>query len=95
MTAVGTTTYKVSDTITGLDTGPPEITISTPSTDPEQSKTFSATATDATALVSGTTDATATTWIFVLRRLMRQVLYHTRTLQFPTLILQIRLIKFS
>ena len=54
MTAVGTTTYKVSDTITGLDTGPPEITISTPSTDPEQSKTFSATA----------TDATATTWIY-------------------------------
>ena len=54
VTAVGTTTYKVSDTITGLDTGPPEITISTPSTDPEQSKTFSATA----------TDATATTWIY-------------------------------
>ena len=54
VTTIGATTYKVSDTIIGLDTGSPEITISTPSTDPEQSKTFSATA----------TDATATTWIY-------------------------------
>ena len=54
VTAVGKSTYKVAGPITGLDTNPPTVTISTPTTDLEQSKTFSATA----------TDTTETTWIY-------------------------------